>query len=136
MSFSHMVSPPQLSLSPHDIFLSMLFLNDTCTYFCVYLQQRTMSVLSLHYGLLSFLYGFYPLHCLEIREEFVLHILTVLGLMVQVYFMDTQIWYAIFSTLVGGIYGACRRLGEVSQTDQYSSSLFISFCPFLVWVSM
>lgn len=27
--------------------------------------------------------------------------------------MDTQIWYAIFSTLVGGIYGALRRLGEV-----------------------
>ncbi|GJN22579.1 hypothetical protein PR202_gb10159 [Eleusine coracana subsp. coracana] len=32
----------------------------------------------------------------------------------MVYFMDTQIWYAIFSTLIGGIYGACRRLGEVS----------------------
>ena len=32
---------------------------------------------------------------------------------VQVYFMDTQIWYAIFATLVGGIYGAFRRLGEV-----------------------
>ncbi|CAL0300448.1 unnamed protein product [Lupinus luteus] len=31
----------------------------------------------------------------------------------QVYFMDTQIWYAIFSTLVGGIYGAYRRLGEI-----------------------
>ncbi|OAY73984.1 Callose synthase 3, partial [Ananas comosus] len=30
-----------------------------------------------------------------------------------VYFMDAQIWYAIFSTLVGGIYGACRRLGEI-----------------------
>ena len=28
--------------------------------------------------------------------------------------MDTQIWYAIFSTLFGGIYGAFRRLGEVS----------------------
>jgi callose synthase len=27
--------------------------------------------------------------------------------------MDTQIWYAIFSTLIGGIYGACRRLGEI-----------------------
>jgi len=27
--------------------------------------------------------------------------------------MDTQIWYAIFSTIVGGIYGAFRRLGEV-----------------------
>ncbi|KAK8934984.1 Callose synthase 3 [Platanthera zijinensis] len=30
-----------------------------------------------------------------------------------VYFMDTQIWYALFSTLVGGIYGAYRRLGEI-----------------------
>lgn len=29
--------------------------------------------------------------------------------------MDAQIWYAIFSTLFGGIYGAFRRLGEVSQ---------------------
>lgn len=27
--------------------------------------------------------------------------------------MDAQIWYAIFSTLFGGIYGAFRRLGEV-----------------------
>ncbi|XP_042395925.1 callose synthase 3-like [Zingiber officinale] len=32
---------------------------------------------------------------------------------VLVYFMDTQIWYSIFSTLVGGIYGACLRLGEI-----------------------
>ncbi|KAK8463631.1 hypothetical protein SEVIR_1G386100v4 [Setaria viridis] len=32
---------------------------------------------------------------------------------ILVYFMDTQIWYAIFSTIVGGIYGACRRLGEI-----------------------
>jgi hypothetical protein len=31
----------------------------------------------------------------------------------QVYFMDTQIWYTIFSTLLGGIYGAFQRLGEV-----------------------
>ncbi|CAK9174117.1 unnamed protein product [Ilex paraguariensis] len=31
---------------------------------------------------------------------------------ILVYFMDTQIWYAIFSTLFGGIYGAFRRLGE------------------------
>jgi hypothetical protein len=29
--------------------------------------------------------------------------------------MDAQIWYAIFSTLFGGIYGAFRRLGEVSN---------------------
>jgi callose synthase len=29
--------------------------------------------------------------------------------------MDTQIWYALFSTLIGGIYGAYRRLGEVGK---------------------
>ncbi|KAL0371178.1 UNVERIFIED_CONTAM: Callose synthase 3 [Sesamum angustifolium] len=32
---------------------------------------------------------------------------------ILVYFMDSQIWYAIFSTLFGGIYGAFRRLGEI-----------------------
>ncbi|KAI5672445.1 hypothetical protein M9H77_12809 [Catharanthus roseus] len=30
-----------------------------------------------------------------------------------VYFMDTQIWYAIFSTLYGGVIGAFDRLGEI-----------------------
>lgn len=40
--------------------------------------------------------------------------------------MDSQIWYAIFSTIFGGIYGAFRRLGEVccfknnrTQTSSY-----------------
>ncbi|KAL6200723.1 hypothetical protein ACLB2K_030504 [Fragaria x ananassa] len=32
---------------------------------------------------------------------------------ILVYFMDTQIWYAIYSTIFGGIYGAFRRLGEI-----------------------
>ncbi|KAK1261514.1 Callose synthase 3 [Acorus gramineus] len=32
---------------------------------------------------------------------------------ILVYFMDTQIWYAIISTLIGGLYGAFRRLGEI-----------------------
>ncbi|KAG8646373.1 callose synthase 1 isoform X1 [Manihot esculenta] len=32
---------------------------------------------------------------------------------VLVYFMDTQIWYAIYSTIFGGVYGAFRRLGEI-----------------------
>ncbi|XP_074325305.1 callose synthase 3-like isoform X1 [Apium graveolens] len=32
---------------------------------------------------------------------------------ILVYFMDTQIWYAIFSTILGGMYGAFRRLGEI-----------------------
>ncbi|KAI4345088.1 hypothetical protein L6164_012252 [Bauhinia variegata] len=30
-----------------------------------------------------------------------------------VYFMDTQIWYAIYSTLYGGVVGAFDRLGEI-----------------------
>ncbi|KAJ0753610.1 putative 1,3-beta-glucan synthase [Helianthus annuus] len=32
---------------------------------------------------------------------------------ILVYFMDAQIWYAIFSTLCGGIIGAFDRLGEI-----------------------
>ncbi|GAA0165996.1 hypothetical protein LIER_21259 [Lithospermum erythrorhizon] len=32
---------------------------------------------------------------------------------IMVYFMDTQIWYAIFSTLCGGVIGAFDRLGEI-----------------------
>ncbi|KAH9291990.1 hypothetical protein KI387_042820, partial [Taxus chinensis] len=32
---------------------------------------------------------------------------------ILVYFMDVQIWYAIFSTLTGGVSGAMRRLGEI-----------------------
>ena len=35
--------------------------------------------------------------------------------------MDTQIWYAIFSTLFGGISGAFSHLGEVI----FSSSLLL-----------
>lgn len=31
----------------------------------------------------------------------------------QVYFMDTQIWYSVYSTLYGGVIGAFDRLGEV-----------------------
>ncbi len=31
----------------------------------------------------------------------------------QVYFMDSQIWYAVYSTIYGGISGSFRRLGEV-----------------------
>ncbi|XP_028555016.1 callose synthase 3 isoform X2 [Dendrobium catenatum] len=40
---------------------------------------------------------------------------------ILVYFMDTQIWYAIFSTLVGGVYGAFRRLGEIRTLEMLRS---------------
>lgn len=45
----------------------------------------------------------------------------------QVYFMDAQIWYAIFSTLAGGIYGAYRRLGEVGESFKLIFNFMVSF---------
>ncbi|KHN29244.1 Callose synthase 5 [Glycine soja] len=38
-----------------------------------------------------------------------------------VYFMDTQIWYAIFSTLYGGLVGAFDRLGEIRTLSMLRS---------------
>ncbi|KAL2634599.1 hypothetical protein R1flu_006078 [Riccia fluitans] len=32
---------------------------------------------------------------------------------ILVYFMDTQIWYSVYSTVFGGVSGAFRRLGEI-----------------------
>ncbi|XP_059074532.1 callose synthase 3 [Cryptomeria japonica] len=40
-------------------------------------------------------------------------VIAVWAPIILVYFMDTQIWYAIFSTIFGGIYGAFRHLGEI-----------------------
>ncbi|XP_047089291.1 callose synthase 3-like [Lolium rigidum] len=40
---------------------------------------------------------------------------------ILVYFMDTQIWYTIFSTLFGGIYGAFQRLGEIRTLEMLRS---------------
>lgn len=35
--------------------------------------------------------------------------------LLQVYFMDTQIWYSVFCTIFGGVYGVLHHLGEVSH---------------------
>ncbi|KAF7152125.1 hypothetical protein RHSIM_Rhsim01G0033900 [Rhododendron simsii] len=40
-------------------------------------------------------------------------VITLWAPIVLVYFMDAQIWYAIFSAILGGLYGAFRRLGEI-----------------------
>ncbi|GLT28286.1 hypothetical protein SLA2020_032280 [Shorea laevis] len=40
-------------------------------------------------------------------------IVAIWGPTVLVYFMDAQIWYAIFSALLGGILGVFRHLGEI-----------------------
>ena len=103
--------------------ISLLFFN---------LQQITTLVLSLRFGLLLFLYASYPLLlCWTVGS--LTPILTCHVWVLQVYFMDTQIWYAIFSTLIGGIYGACRRLGEVSKADQWPTLLFSRLWVVIVW---
>ncbi|WOK92140.1 callose synthase 5-like [Canna indica] len=54
---------------------------------------------------------------------------------VLVYFMDTQIWYAIFSTIYGGVSGAFGRLGEIRTLGMLRSrfhSLPGAFNSFLV----
>ncbi|KAG4383879.1 hypothetical protein GLYMA_13G165666v4 [Glycine max] len=38
-----------------------------------------------------------------------------------VYFMDTQIWYALFTTLCGGLVGAFDRLGEIRTLSMLRS---------------
>ncbi|KAF7834153.1 callose synthase 5 [Senna tora] len=40
---------------------------------------------------------------------------------IMVYFLDTQIWYAVFSTIYGGFYGAFDRLGEVRTLSMLRS---------------
>ncbi|ONK69903.1 uncharacterized protein A4U43_C05F28050 [Asparagus officinalis] len=40
-------------------------------------------------------------------------VITIWAPIVLVYFMDAQIWYAIFSTIFGGIQGAFSHLGEI-----------------------
>ncbi|CAA7013300.1 unnamed protein product [Microthlaspi erraticum] len=54
---------------------------------------------------------------------------------ILVYFMDTQIWYAIFSTICGGVIGAFDRLGEIRTLGMLRSrfqSLPGAFNTFLV----
>ncbi|XP_039044883.1 callose synthase 7-like [Hibiscus syriacus] len=54
---------------------------------------------------------------------------------VLVYFMDAQIWYAIFSTIFGGIHGAFSHLGEIRTLGMLRSrfeSVPRAFCRRLV----
>ncbi|XP_019437222.1 PREDICTED: callose synthase 5-like [Lupinus angustifolius] len=40
---------------------------------------------------------------------------------IMVYFMDTQIWYSIYSTVCGGVIGAFDRLGEIRTLSMLRS---------------
>ncbi|XP_021910830.1 putative callose synthase 8, partial [Carica papaya] len=39
-------------------------------------------------------------------------IVAVWAPIIVVYFMDTQIWYSVFCTIFGGVYGILHHLGE------------------------
>ncbi|XVF60760.1 hypothetical protein PTKIN_Ptkin08bG0074200 [Pterospermum kingtungense] len=78
----------------------------------------------------------------EFFSEVVTHnigvVIAIWSPIVLVYFMDTQIWYAIFSTLFGGIHGAFSHLGEIRTLGMLRSrfqSVPAAFCRRLVPVT-
>jgi hypothetical protein len=103
------------------MFLSFLkhFLK-LCSYFFRFAGNNNIGVVIAHWAPII-LVCINPVFC---QNMFFTNMLSFVSCTVQVYFMDTQIWYAVFSTLVGGMYGACRRLGEVSKIFQNYTSLF------------
>ncbi|KAL8210472.1 hypothetical protein R6Q57_004909 [Mikania cordata] len=52
-------------------------------------------------------------------------VVTLWAPIILVYFMDTQIWYAIFSTIFGGVYGAFNRLGEIQNLGTLRSRFLL-----------
>ncbi|KAI4323117.1 hypothetical protein L6164_022748 [Bauhinia variegata] len=55
---------------------------------------------------------------------------------IVVYFMDTQIWYSVFCTIFGGLYGILHHLGEIrtlgmlrSRFDTLPSAFNVSLVP-------
>ncbi|KAK6125574.1 hypothetical protein DH2020_040684 [Rehmannia glutinosa] len=48
-------------------------------------------------------------------------VITLWAPVIMVYFLDVQIWYAIFSTLYGGFIGAFDRLGEIRTLEMLRS---------------
>ncbi|CAD5184157.1 unnamed protein product [Musa acuminata subsp. malaccensis] len=62
-------------------------------------------------------------------------ILAIWAPVLLVYFMDTQIWYSIFCTIFGGVYGIIHHLGEIRTMGMVRSrfhSLPSRFNDFLV----
>ncbi|KAI3698334.1 hypothetical protein L2E82_41805 [Cichorium intybus] len=62
-------------------------------------------------------------------------VISIWAPIVMVYFMDTQIWYAIYATFIGGIYGALNHLGEIRTLGMLRSrfkSVPLAFCKRLV----
>ncbi|KAI3698336.1 hypothetical protein L2E82_41808 [Cichorium intybus] len=62
-------------------------------------------------------------------------VISIWAPVVMVYFMDTQIWYAIYATIIGGIYGVFSHVGEIRTIGMLRSrfaSVPLAFCKRLV----
>ncbi|KAL4565098.1 hypothetical protein LXL04_029182 [Taraxacum kok-saghyz] len=73
------------------------------------LVSPTKAIMSLHINTYAW-QEFFP----QSRDNIGV-VVTLWAPIIVVYFLDTQIWYAIFSTIFGGIYGAFCRLGEIRR---------------------
>ncbi|PPR91540.1 hypothetical protein GOBAR_AA29140 [Gossypium barbadense] len=51
-------------------------------------------------------------------------IIAIWSPIILVYFMDVQVWYTIFSTLLGGVLGAFRHLGESTSKEPNENEYF------------
>ncbi|PPS13363.1 hypothetical protein GOBAR_AA07211 [Gossypium barbadense] len=75
------------------------------------------------------------LNFLQVKTHNIGVVIAIWSPIVLVYFMDAQIWYAIFSTLFGGIRGAFSHLGEIRTLGMLRSrfeSVPRAFCRRLV----
>ncbi|KAK8658810.1 hypothetical protein V6N13_029031 [Hibiscus sabdariffa] len=70
------------------------------------LVQPTKDIMSIHRVKYAW-HEFFP------RAENHIGVVSLWAPVVLVYFMDTEIWYSIFSTISGGVTGAFDRLGEI-----------------------
>ncbi|KAL6615212.1 hypothetical protein ACP70R_037482 [Stipagrostis hirtigluma subsp. patula] len=81
---------------------------DTCSLLNIFpLVAPTKTIMSLGRGNYEW-HEFFPYLQYDLGV-----VVTVWAPIIMVYFMDTQIWYAIFSTICGGVNGAFSRLGEI-----------------------
>ncbi|KAE8693187.1 Callose synthase 3 [Hibiscus syriacus] len=70
------------------------------------LVQPTKDIMSIHHVRYAW-HEFFP------KAENHIGVVSLWAPVLLVYFMDTQIWYSIFSTISGGVSGAFDRLGEI-----------------------
>ncbi|GLT70370.1 hypothetical protein SLA2020_424530 [Shorea laevis] len=99
-----------LSLLRYTLFWIMLLISKLAfSYFVEILPliQPTKIILDLHVDNYQW-HEFFPNVTHNIGV-----VIAIWAPIVLVYFMDTQIWYAIFSTLFGGVQGAFSHLGEI-----------------------